>query len=81
MRCDRCGAVQNNGSGYCGVCAAPLGRIGRPIVAAAPAPPLRAARRTRWLTAITLAAVALLVATCAILTAMAWGLSSVIRWA
>lgn len=81
MYCERCGAVQEGGRGYCRVCSAPLGRPGQPPLAPSPlASPVRDDRGRR-LTAITLAAVIALLLICLVLAALAFGLSSLIRWA
>jgi hypothetical protein len=81
VQCERCGAVQPPGSGYCAVCAAPLGQLGQPKLATSPrlAPEPRPAR-TRWLTIVVLVSVAGLLLLCLLLTGLALGLSSLIRW-
>jgi hypothetical protein len=81
MQCDRCGAIQDNGAGYCRVCAAPLNRLGQPRLATTPTRAAPPSRRTRWLTVVALAAVGVLVAACLVLAALSFGLSSLIRWA
>jgi hypothetical protein len=82
VRCQRCGAIQANGSGYCRVCAAPLGRVAPTRPEPSPAEPGPASgRRSRWLTGVALASVAFLLLVCLALTALAFGLSSLIRWA
>lgn len=81
MRCQRCGALQLNGSGYCRVCAAPLAHDGE-LARAAPAPrPARpASGRSRRLTAITLAAAGFLLLVCLTLAALTFSLTALIRW-
>jgi hypothetical protein len=79
MQCERCGAVQESGSGYCRICAAPLSRsdAARSTPVAAPPAPVR---RSRWLTGVALASIAFLLLVCLTLASLAFGLSSLIRW-
>jgi hypothetical protein len=61
------------------VCAAPLGRpdAARLSPSAAPPAPIR---RSRWLTGVALASIAFLLLVCLTLAALAFGLTSLIRW-
>jgi hypothetical protein len=79
VRCERCGAVQASGSGYCRVCAAPLSRTDSARSAPVVAPPAPV-RRSRWLTGVALASIAFLLLVCLTLAALTFGLSSLIRW-
>jgi hypothetical protein len=80
VRCERCGAVQERARGYCRVCAAPLNRsdAARPVSPVATPPPVR---RSRWLTGVALASIVFLLLVCLALASLAFGLSSLIRWA
>ncbi len=76
--CERCGALPPNGDGYCHVCGTPLARglVRRGRLPAAPA----ITGRSRWLTRLILASVAVLVLLCLGLVVAGFGLTAFIRW-
>lgn len=80
MRCERCGAYQASGDGYCRACDAPLNRVGVPRLT--PMTVVRAgSARERWLSFVALAAIAILLLICLVLAVLAYGLSALIQWA